>query len=234
MDNAKLRHALDQLSDADDALWIEGRPRISVVRAISPEFSAVTRADLDAAGRVRRTRQEPEQAPAPAPARDPDNPIAQAQPEQVAQAEPVAEIQAQPEPAPAPRNLETECEVAENAMIAQREIVKQAKIRAQTARHAFALALRNWQNNSGAPVDNGELMRRHARSQYEHRAAVARGEIDPNAGRVNSTGPSILDRTAAATAGHRGPGGGRSFSRGAYPSQRQGGYAARPKVPSER
>jgi hypothetical protein len=228
MDIAKLRHVLDQFDDGLDALWTPdtGLPRISAVKAI-PGFEQVTRAEIDATGRVRRTQQaEPVAQAQPEPvSRDPDNPL------------PVAEVQAAPEPVaevqPAPRDIEAECEAAEQAMMAARDALKAAKDHAVEKRHAFVLALRNWQNASGAPADQSELMRRHAKSSLERRAAQARGEIPPDAEPVSTVGPSRLDQVAAAMAGHKGPGGGGAFRRGHYPSQRQGGYAPRPKVPSE-
>lgn len=228
VDIPKLRHVLDGFDDNLDTLWIDGKPRISAVRAI-PGFEDVMRSDIDATGRVRRTRQEPEP------------PVAQAQPEPVAQAAPdpdkvyhVVDKPAEVKPEPAPRDLEAECEAAEQAMMGARDYLKAAKDQATAKRHAFALALRNWQNQSGAPSDNAELMRRHARSSLDRRAAIARGEIAPDAQPVSTVGRSVLDRTAAAMAGHKGPGGGGAFRRGNYPSQRQGSFAPRPKLPSAR
>jgi hypothetical protein len=223
-DIAKLRHALDQFDDTLDALWTPdtGLPRISAVRAI-PGFEEVIRADIDATGRKRRTPAAPEAQP---------ETVAQAEPEpeQVAQAdlgaEPVAEVQAEP----APRDLPAECEAAEKAVIAARETLRLAKEHVSKKRGAFAVALRNWQNASGAPNDFAELHRRHVKADLERRAAIARGEIPPDSGPVSSVGPSRLDQTAAAMAGFKGPGGGNAFRRNA--TTQRGGFV--PKVPSER
>ena len=131
------------------------------------------------------------------------------------------------EQAVAAAELEVKCEAAEQALLAARECVKPATERVKRARMAFATALRNFQNQSGAPADFAELHRRHIAAEQERKLALAEGRAKPVEGPASTAGRSRIDQIASHSAGsrpqrHPAAAGGPGFRRGGYPMSELG------------
>ncbi len=110
------------------------------------------------------------------------------------------------------------------------------------ARNELDRIARAFMQGFGAPITPDQLLKAHATTEAETRAKIAAGEL-PGRRRVDTTGPSVLDKFAAAQRGGRPGFAGRGYARGGQPVSKRImpgvvaprlGPSERPKLPSER
>lgn len=99
------------------------------------------------------------------------------------------------------------------------------------ARHELEQVARAFMNGIATTTPD-QLLKQHAASENERRRKIAAGEI-PAPRRHDTTGPSVLDKYAAAQRGGRAGFAGQGYRRGAYGAAQRGQYV-KPKLPSER
>jgi hypothetical protein len=102
------------------------------------------------------------------------------------------------------------------------------------AHHDLERVARSFVAGFARPTTPDELLKAHAESEAETRRKVANGEL-PARRRIDTTGPSRLDKFMAAQRGGNPAFAGRGYARGGLPvSRRLMPFGGAPKLPSER
>lgn len=203
---ARLTQALRDLDDNNEAHWTDGRaPRISAVQSLAG--FTVTRAELDAAGRVRNVSHAGGTAPQPATDGDGTEPSESAE-------------------------VASEAEAVENVAECQRQLdnaratFRATETRLRTARKALGASLIVF--TQGSKINPSDVVRDNVARDIARKRAIATGEVKAPESQVPEF-QSAVDAQAFFSKGGKAGGKYAAFRRGA--SATPGG---RVKLPSQR